>query len=103
MARSTWSGSNSTAPAKYSVKLYSAIKPKDVHFHQLHDADNVRIEQKRVCPADGKVVPYEHIVKGYEISPNRYVVIKPEELEAIDPKATHTIDIQSFTQVSQVD
>jgi DNA end-binding protein Ku len=103
MAHSIWSGSISFALVNIPVKLYSAINPKDVHFHQLHDADNVRIEQKRVCPADGKVVPYEHIVKGYEISPNRYVVVKPEELEAIDPKATHTIDIQSFTQVSQID
>jgi len=103
MPRSIWSGSISFALVNIPVKLYAAVQSKDVHFHQLHDADGVRIEQKRVCPADGKVVPYEHIVKGYEVAPNKYVVIKPEELKAIDPKATNTIEIQSFTQIEQID
>jgi DNA end-binding protein Ku len=103
MPRAIWSGAISFALVNIPVKLYSAISQKDVHFHQLHDADGVRIQQKRVCPADGKEVPYEHIVKGYEISPNRYVMIKPEEIEALDPKARHTIEIERFVKGDQID
>jgi DNA end-binding protein Ku len=85
------------------VKLYSAVSRKTVRFHQLHDADGVRIQQKRVCPADGEEVPYDNIVKGYEISPDRYVVIEPEELEALDPKKTRAIEIQEFVDLEEID
>jgi DNA end-binding protein Ku len=85
------------------VKLYSAVSRKSVRFHQLHDKDGVRIQQKRVCPADGEEVPYENIVKGYEISPDRYVVIEPEELEALDPKRTRAIEIQEFVDLDEID
>lgn len=103
MPRAIWSGSISFALINIPVKLYSAISPKDVHFHQLHDEDGARIQQKRVCAVDGKEVPYEHIVKGYEISPNRYVILKPEEIEALDPKARHTIEIKSFVKAEEID
>jgi DNA end-binding protein Ku len=85
------------------VKLYSAVSKKTVRFNQLHDADGVRIQQKRVCPADGEEVPYENIVKGYEIAPDKYVVITPEELEAIDPKKTRSIDIEDFVDLDEID
>jgi DNA end-binding protein Ku len=85
------------------VKLYSAVSRKTVRFHQLHDADHVRIQQKRVCPADGEEVAYDNIVKGYEISPDQYVVIEPEELEALDPKKTRAIEIQEFVDLDEID
>jgi DNA end-binding protein Ku len=103
MPRSIWSGSLSFGLVNIPVKLYSAISPKDIHFHLLHAADGVRIQQKRVCPADGKEVPYENLVKGYEIAPGQYVVVRPEELEALDPKATHTIDIADFVSLPEID
>ena len=103
MPRSIWSGSISFGLVNVPVKLTTAVSPKDVRFHQLHDADNTRIQQKRVCPADGEEVPFEHVVKGYEISPGQYVVVKPEELAAIDPVATHTIDIEEFVDLDQID
>ena len=103
MPRAMWSGSISFGMVNIPVKLYSAVSPKDIHFHQVHDADGVRIQQKRICPADGKEVPYEHIVKGYEISPNKYVLIRPEELAALDSKATNTIEIESFVDLGEID
>ena len=75
MARSIWRGAISFGLVNVPVKLYSAVSKKTVRFNQLHDADGVRIQQKRVCPADGEEVPYENIVKGYEIAPDKYVVI----------------------------
>ena len=99
--RSIWSGAISFGLVNVPVKLYSAVSQKTVRFHQLHDEDGARIQQKRVCPADGEEVPYEQIVKGYEISPDRYVVITPEELEALDPKKTRTIDIEDFVDLER--
>ncbi len=86
MARSIWRGAISFGLVNVPVKLYSAVSKKTVRFNQLHDADGVRIQQKRVCPADGEEVPYENIVKGYEIAPDKYVVITNEELEAHRPQ-----------------
>ena len=103
MPRSIWSGAISFGLVNVPVKLYSAVSRKTVRFHQLHDADHVRIQQKRMCPADGEEVAYEHIVKGYEISPDQYVVVEPEELEALDPKKTRSIDIQEFVDLSEID
>jgi DNA end-binding protein Ku len=103
MARSIWRGAISFGLVNVPVKLYSAVSKKTVRFNQLHDADGVRIQQKRVCPADGEEVPYENIVKGYEIAPDKYVVITNEELEALDPKKTRTIDIEDFVDVSEID
>jgi DNA end-binding protein Ku len=103
MPRSIWSGAISFGLVNVPVKLYSAVSRKNVRFHQLHDADHVRIQQKRVCPADGEEVAYENIVKGYEISPDHYVVIEPEELEALDPKKTRAIEIQEFVDLDEID
>jgi DNA end-binding protein Ku len=103
MPRSIWSGAISFGLVNVPVKLYSAVSRKAVRFHQLHDADGVRIQQKRVNPATGEEVPYDHIVKGYEIAPDRYVVITPEELESLDPKKTRTIDIEDFVQLEEID
>ena len=103
MPRAIWSGSISFGLVNVPVKMTTAVSQKDVRFHQLHDTDNVRIQQKRFCPADGEEVPYEHIVKGYEIAPGQYVVITPEELSSLDPVATHTIDIEEFIDLSEID
>jgi DNA end-binding protein Ku len=85
------------------VKLMTATSPKDVRFHQLHDVDNGRISQKRVCSIDGEEVEYQHIVKGYDLGGGRYVVVEPEELEGIDVEATRTIDIEEFVDLTDID
>jgi DNA end-binding protein Ku len=103
MPRAIWTGAISFGLVNVPVKLYSAVSKKSVRFHQLHAEDGVRIQQKRVCPADGQEVAWEEIVKGYEISPDRYVVVTPEELEALDPKKTKTIDIEEFVDLEEID
>src|SRR5919199_3561752 len=103
MPRSIWTGAISFGLVNVPVKLYSAVSKKTVRFHQLHDKDGVRIQQKRVCPADGEEVPYENIVKGYEITPDQYVVVEPAELEAIEPRKTKTIDIEDFVDLEEID
>jgi DNA end-binding protein Ku len=103
MARAIWSGAISFGLVNVPVKLYSATSPKTVRFHQLSSKTGVRIRQKRVDPSTDEEVPYEDIVKGYEITPERYVLIEPEELEALDPKATKTVDIESFVDLAEID
>jgi DNA end-binding protein Ku len=103
MARAIWTGAISFGMVTVPVKLYSAINRKAVRFHQLNGKTGVRIAQKRVDPQSGDEVPYEDIVKGYEIAPDRYVVIEPGELEALEPKKTKTIEIEDFVDLSQID
>jgi DNA end-binding protein Ku len=103
MPRSIWTGAISFGLVNVPVKLYSAVSSKTVRFNQLHAEDGGRIRQKRVCSVDDEEVPYDEIVKGYEIGPDRYVIIEPAELDALDPKATRTIDIQDFVDLADID
>jgi DNA end-binding protein Ku len=103
MPRAIWSGAISFGLVNVPVKLYSAVSRKSVRFHQLDERSGVRIQQKRVNPQTGEEVPYEQIVKGYEISPDQYVVITPDELEALDPEKTRTIDIEGFVDLEEID
>jgi DNA end-binding protein Ku len=103
MPRSIWRGAISFGLVNVPVKLYSAVSKKTVRFNQLHEKDNQRIQMKRWCPEEDEEIPYEEIVKGYEISPDKYVVITPEELEGLDPKKTRTIDIEDFVSLDEID
>ena len=93
MPRAMWTGAISFGMVTVPVKLYSALNRKSVRFHQLSGKTGVRVAQKRVDPSTGEEVPYENVVKGYEIAPDRYVVIEPGELETLQPKKTRTIEI----------
>jgi DNA end-binding protein Ku len=103
MARAIWSGAISFGLVNVPVKLFSATSPKTVRFHQLSSKTGVRIRQKRVDPSTDEEVPYEDIVKGYEVTPDHYVTIEPDELDALDPKATKTIDIEEFVDLAEID
>jgi DNA end-binding protein Ku len=103
MARSIWTGAISFGLVTVPVKLYSAVSRKTVRFHQLNGPTGVRIQQKRVDPSTGDEVSYEDIVKGFEIGPDRYVIIEPGELEALDPKKTRTIEIEDFVDLTDID
>jgi DNA end-binding protein Ku len=103
MARAIWSGAISFGLVNVPVKLYTATSPKTVRFNQLSSKTGARIRQKRVDPTTDEEVPYEEIVKGYEITPERYVVITNEELDALDPRATKTIDIEEFVDLAEID
>jgi DNA end-binding protein Ku len=103
MPRSIWSGAISFGLVNVPVKLYSAVSRKTVRFNQLNAKTGNRIQQKRVDPETGDEVAYEDIVKGYELTRDRYVVLTPEELDALDPERTRTIDIEDFVDLEQID
>jgi DNA end-binding protein Ku len=103
MPRAMWTGAISFGMVSVPVKLYSALNRKSVRFHQLSGKTGVRIAQKRVDPQSGEEVAYEDVVKGFEIAPDRYVVIEPGELETLQPKKTKTIEIEDFVELSEID
>jgi DNA end-binding protein Ku len=103
MARAIWTGSISFGLLNVPVRLYSAVSRKNVSFRELRASDSSRIRHKRVAEADGDEVPYEEIVKGYEIAPEQYVVMTREELEELDPKKTKAIEIQDFVDLDEID
>src|SRR6476619_180788 len=103
MPRSIWTGAISFGLVTVPVKMYSSVSRKTVRFHQLNGKTGVRIQQKRVDPTTGDEVPYEDIVKGFELTPDRYVVIEPGELEALDPKKTKSIEIEDFVALDEID
>jgi DNA end-binding protein Ku len=98
-----WSGAISFGLVNVPVKLYSAVSRKTVRFHQLNAKTGHRIAQKRVDSANGEEVPFEDIVKGYELTKERYVVITPDELETLDPEKSRTIDIEDFVDLADID
>src|SRR5579875_168168 len=103
MPRAIWSGSVSFGLVNVPVKLVAATAPKDVRFHQLHAKDGGRVNQKRVCSVDGEEVEYGELAKGYEVSKGRYVVVEPQELEALWPEASRRVDIEEFVDLAEID
>ena len=103
MARAIWSGSISFGLLNVPVRLFSAVSKQTVRFRELREGDGSRVKHKRVAESDGKEVPYEKIVKGYEYAPDQYVILTKDELSELDPKKTRAIEIQDFVDLDDID
>ena len=103
MPRPVWSGTISFGLVAIPIKLYNGVSKKSVSFNQLDDRTMSRIKLRKVSADTGEEVPDEHIVKGYEISKGRYVVVDPDELEPFIPSATRSIDLEEFVDLSEID
>lgn len=103
MAQTVWSGAISFGLVSVPVKLTPATKSRDVSFNQLDKETGARIRYRRVSEQSGEEVPSDRIVKGFEIEKGRYVVVEKPELDALAPKATHTIEIEDFVDLASID
>jgi DNA end-binding protein Ku len=103
VARAIWSGSISFGLLNVPVKLYSAVSKQTVRFRELREGDGSRVKHKRVAESDGKEVPYEKIVKGYEYAPDQYVVLTKDELSDLEPQRSRAIEIQDFVDLDDID
>ena len=103
MPSSLWTGSLSFGLVNVPVQLVSAVRDLDLHFRQLHEKDNAPIETKRWCSEEDVEVPYDEITHAYEVSEKKQVIVTDEELAAIEPRKTRTIDIEQFVDVEDVD
>jgi DNA end-binding protein Ku len=101
--RAMWKGAISFGLVTIPVAVYPATEEKSLKFNQLHDEDMGRIRYKRVCSIDGEEVDYEHIVKGYEVEKDRYVVLTDEDLDAVPVESSRAIDIQQFVDLDEID
>jgi DNA end-binding protein Ku len=98
-----WSGSVGFGLVQVPVKLITATRSRDVSFNQLEEGTGARIRYKKVSDATGEEVTPDRIQKGYEISKGKYVVVEADELASLAPKASHTIDIEEFIDLSEID
>jgi DNA end-binding protein Ku len=98
-----WSGNIGFGLVNVPVKVLSATKNRDVRFNQLEQGTGARIRYRKVSDATGEEVPAENIVKGYEVAPGQYVLVEDEDLKALAPKASRTIEIEDFVDLDQID
>jgi DNA end-binding protein Ku len=102
VARALWSGSLSFGLVNVPVQLMSAARDLDYHFHQLHEKDGARIEQRRYCSKEDIEVDWEEVAHSYDLD-GEQVIVTDEELASVEPRKTRTIDIEAFVDVADVD
>jgi DNA end-binding protein Ku len=103
MPRAMWSGAISFGLVNIPIKLFNAVSRKGVHFNQIDSRTGARIQYRKVSAADGEEVPSEAITKGYQLSSGDYVLVGDDELAALDPESSRTIDIEQFVDLSEID
>ncbi len=102
MAHAIWSGAINFGLVTIPVKLFTAVKTDELSFNMLHAKDEGRIKYERVCSVDGKPVPWDEIVKGYEFEKGEYVVLTDKDFAAVNPEATQSVDIVEFVELDKI-
>lgn len=104
MPRSIWKGAISFGLVSIPVKLYTATESKDISFRQIHnDECQSRIRQLRWCPVHEREVGYDEIVRGYEYTKDRYVILDDEDFESLPLPSKHTINLDAFVEGAEID
>jgi len=103
MARAIWSGSISFGLLNVPVKLYSAVARRSIGLREIRESDGARIRHRRVAEGTDEEVPYEKIIKAFEITPDRYVSLTKEELSALAPEKTRAIEVIDFVDLDEID
>jgi DNA end-binding protein Ku len=98
-----WSGTISFSLVAIPVRLVKAIEPGHVSFHLLHSKDYSPLSRRMFCPAEGTIVPPDEIIRGYEILPDKYILMTDEELESVSPERSRTIEVLEFIDMKEVD
>ena len=101
--RAIWKGSISFGLVNIPIALYPATRKEELSFRLLRKSDLSPVNYKRVAEKDGKEVPWDQIVKGYEYEKGKYVVLKEEDFQRVDLEATQTVDIQDFVDLDEID
>jgi DNA end-binding protein Ku len=103
MPRSLWNGTISLGLINVPVKLYSAVQSKTVHFREVHLPDEAKVEHRRFCSAEDREVPYEEVVRGFEVREGEYVVLEKEEIAAAAGDRAHVIEVEVFVEARAID
>ena len=103
MARAIWSGTISFGLLNVPVRMYSAVARRNIALREIRESDSARIKHRRVAEGTDEEVPYENIVKAYELSPGQYVPLGKDEMAALAPEKTRAIDVQDFVDIEEID
>src|SRR6478735_703079 len=103
MARAIWSGSISFGLLNVPVKLYSAVARRNIALREIRESDSARIKHRRVAEGTDEEVPYDEIIKAYEITPGQYVPISKDEMSSMAPEKTRAIEVQDFVDLDEID
>jgi DNA end-binding protein Ku len=103
MPKSIWNGTITFGMVSVPVKLYSATESKTIHFREVHVKDGAGIEHRRICPKEDREVPYREIVKGYEVSEGKYVVLEKDEVKAAAGDRGKVIHLDEFVPLGEID
>jgi DNA end-binding protein Ku len=103
MPATVWKGFISFGLVSFPVRLFSAARAEAVHFHMLHKKDLSRVKEVWYCAKENKPIERSEIVKGYETSKDKYVVVDDEELKKIAPTTATTMDVLQFVASDEVD
>jgi DNA end-binding protein Ku len=103
MARAIWSGSISFGLLNVPVKLYSAVARRSIAMREIRESDSARIKHRRVAEGTDEEVPYEEIIKAFEITPGQYVPISKDEISALAPEKTRAIEVKDFVDLEEID
>jgi DNA end-binding protein Ku len=101
--RTIWKGALSFGLVHIPIRMYSASKGNELKFKMLHKKDNGEIRYARICQEDGKEIPWEEIVKGYEYQTGDYVVLTEDDFKKANLEKTRSIEILDFTEENQID
>ncbi|MEP6955424.1 MAG: Ku protein [Chthoniobacterales bacterium] len=101
--RAIWKGSISFGLVNIPIALYPATRKEELKFRLLRSSDHSPVNYKRVAAADGKEVPWDEIVKGYEYEKGKFVILGEKDFQRVDLEATQTVDIQDFVDVDEID
>jgi DNA end-binding protein Ku len=102
-SRALWKGSIAFGLVTIPVTLHRAARRRSLPLHELHDQDGGRIRRRSVCAVDGAPVSRAHIVKGFQVEPGRWVTVSGEELRALDPRASRTLEITEIVDPQEID
>jgi DNA end-binding protein Ku len=103
MPRSIWNGTITFGLVNIPIKLYSATESKTVHFHEVHTRDGAPVEHRRICPKEDKEVAFDDIVRGFEVAPDKYVVLEKDELKAAAGNRGKVVHITEFVDAAEID
>jgi DNA end-binding protein Ku len=101
--RSIWNGTITFGLVNVPIKLYTAVESKTVHFREVHAKDGAQIEHRRICPKEDREVDYDDVVKGYEVSPDRYVVLDKDEIKAAAGDRGKVVHLTEFVDAAEID
>jgi DNA end-binding protein Ku len=102
-SRSIWSGNITIGLVNVPIKLFSMIYDKGIAFHFLHKTDGQPLKYVKMCTKDDKIVPWNEVVRGYEVAKNEFIVFDQKELNAAKPESDRRIRISKFVDYFSVD